>query len=82
MRHGDFATWCTGMALSDCFAPVSVIARRVEEVKKEILDRKGISVQHVIMTSDEKNATWWEEVTSQGWYRIDHSNTAELHGGW
>lgn len=82
IRHGDFATWCTGMALSDCFAPISVIARRVEEVKKEILDRKGISVQHVVMTSDEKNATWWEEVTSQGWYKIDHSNTAELHGGW
>jgi len=39
-------------------------------------------VNHVIMTSDEKNATWWGEVMSEGWYRIDHSKTVEQYGAW
>lgn len=68
--------------VEDCFAPLSVIARRVEEVKQEILERKGIVVDRVVMTSDERNATWWEGVTAQGWYGLDHSQTVELYGGW
>jgi len=59
-----------------------VIARRVDEVKAEIKQRKGITVNHVIMTSDDKNATWWEEVRAQNWYSIDHSKTKETLGVW
>ncbi|CAA7265892.1 unnamed protein product [Cyclocybe aegerita] len=82
IRHGDFANWCGTVPVEECFAPISVIARRVEEVKLEILERRGIEVNHVIMTSDERNATWWEEVTAQGWFGIDHSKTVELYGAW
>jgi len=82
IRHGDFANWCGIVPVADCFAPMSVIRRRVEEVKQEILERKGIVVNHVIMTSDERNATWWEAVTGEGWYGIDHSKTVELYGAW
>ncbi|KAF8913143.1 hypothetical protein CPB84DRAFT_1812062 [Gymnopilus junonius] len=82
IRHGDFKDWCGSVPIEDCFAPLSVIARRVQEVKQEILDRKGIVVDHVVMTSDERNPTWWKDVTAQGWYGLDHSQTVELYGGW
>jgi hypothetical protein len=82
IRHGDFANWCGTVPLHDCFAPISVIARRVEEVKQELLERKGLVVNHVIVTSDEKNATWWDDVVTQGWFRVDHSETVEIYGAW
>jgi hypothetical protein len=82
IRHGDFKDWCGIVPVADCFAPISVIKRRVEEVKRELLERKGMVVNHVIMTSDERNATWWETVTAEGWYAIDHSKTVELYGSW
>ncbi|TFK21604.1 hypothetical protein FA15DRAFT_597574 [Coprinopsis marcescibilis] len=82
IRHGDFKNVCRDIPLSDCFAPLSAVSRRVEEVKKELLDKKGIYVEHVIMTSDEKDPKWWEEVKERGWYTVDHSQTVEQHGSW
>jgi hypothetical protein len=81
MRHGDFKTWC-GEDPSECFPSFPVISRRVEEVKAEILHRKGIVVDHVIMTSDERDPAWWEGVKALGWFSLDHSNTVELYGPW
>lgn len=68
--------------MNDCFAPLPVIARRVEEVKKELLDRKGIVVNRVIMTSDERNKDWWDGVRALGYYAVDHSETVEKYGRW
>jgi hypothetical protein len=82
IRHGDFAGYCGEVPVDDCFASISVIARRVEEVKQEISERKGIDVKHVIMTSDEKNATWWEAVAKEGWYRVDSSETVQNYSAW
>jgi hypothetical protein len=81
MRHGDFKTWC-GEDLSLCFPSFPVIARRVEEVKTELLQRKGIAVEHVIMTSDEQDPAWWDGVRAQGWLTLNHSRTVELYGAW
>ncbi|KAG5649844.1 hypothetical protein H0H81_001801 [Sphagnurus paluster] len=81
VRRGDFGVFC-GADKTNCYASLPVIARRVEEVKVELMHKKGISVEHVIMTSDERNATWWEEVRAQGWYGIDHSKTADTLGPW
>ncbi|KAJ8523387.1 hypothetical protein ONZ45_g176 [Pleurotus djamor] len=84
VRHGDFGNWCRDMhvPIEECFAPISAFARRVQEVKDELMERKGIDVRHVIMTSDERNATWWGEVAEQGWLSVNHSKTAELYGTW
>ncbi|KAF9535682.1 hypothetical protein CPB83DRAFT_842145 [Crepidotus variabilis] len=82
IRHGDFSNYCGDIPLEDCFAPISVIARRVEEVKKELMQKKGIAVEHVIMTSDERKEEWWEQVRQQGWYQVDHSQTVERYGRW
>jgi hypothetical protein len=81
VRHGDFKGACH-IPFDECFAPLSAIARRVDEVKEELQRLKDITAAHVILTSDETNITWWEEVAAYGWYRIDHSATAPTYGAW
>ncbi|KAK7031914.1 hypothetical protein R3P38DRAFT_2926062 [Favolaschia claudopus] len=81
VRHNDFASWCK-LPVDECFAPLSAFARRVEEVKDELRTTKGISVERVIVTSDEKNSTFWDEVASFDWYRVDHHKTVDTYGGW
>ncbi|KAK2460112.1 hypothetical protein APHAL10511_007878 [Amanita phalloides] len=81
-RHADFKTFCNHLPLDQCFASPAVIERRIEEVRQELRDRRGLEVQHVIMTSDEQNSTWWDDVRKQGWFTLDHSRTVELHGIW
>ncbi|KDR85480.1 hypothetical protein GALMADRAFT_53717 [Galerina marginata CBS 339.88] len=82
VRHGDFSNYCGDLPHEDCYASLSVLGRRVDEAKQEILERKGIVVDHVVMTSDERNATWWKGVTDRGWFGLDHSQTVELYGNW
>ena len=83
VRRGDFADWCD-VPVHDCFAPVSVIARRVREVQEEILNRKGFTVKdsNVIITSDEVDPEWWSEVRALGWKSPDHSTTRADYGQW
>ena len=83
MRHGDFSNWCNGNPLEECFPSVAVIARRVREVQEELLLKyPGMNVNHVVMTSDERDEAWWDQIKTQGWYRLDHSNTSEQYGTW
>jgi len=84
MRHGDFKTYCNDIPLDQCYASLPVIARRVAEVQQELLERKGLEVKHVIMTSDEKDPGWWSDVAALGWTWIDYAaeNTEELYGKW
>ncbi|KAJ3916990.1 hypothetical protein F5877DRAFT_80388 [Lentinula edodes] len=81
VRHYDFADQCS-VPLDECFASISVIARRVREVQDQIQAEKGIMVNHIIMTSDEKDEAWWQEVADQNWSTPDHSKTKELYGNW
>ncbi|KIP02086.1 hypothetical protein PHLGIDRAFT_112444 [Phlebiopsis gigantea 11061_1 CR5-6] len=87
VRHGDFKNWCWEAELpEDCFAPLPVIARRVREVQQEIVERHGVYIPmtRVIMTSDETDQTWWDEVAALGWARMDHEKerTNERYGRW
>jgi len=82
IRHGDFRVYCGETPIADCFASIPTIARRVDEIKLELRESRGIAVDHVIVTSDERDDEWWKQVTDQGWYRIDHSGTAETYGAW
>ncbi|KAM6498742.1 hypothetical protein JOM56_006690 [Amanita muscaria] len=81
-RHRDFEVYCQKQSLEDCYASLDVIERRVEDVQQELRQRKGIDVKHVVMTSDERNSTWWDDVKGKGWYALDHSQTTELYGPW
>ncbi|KZP06147.1 hypothetical protein FIBSPDRAFT_764866 [Athelia psychrophila] len=82
VRHYDFQSYCGDIPLSDCFAPIPVIARRVAEVQKEVQEKTGIDVTHVIMTSDERDPVWWGEVYKQGWKTPNHTHTGEDYGEW
>ncbi|KAI8990457.1 hypothetical protein BD414DRAFT_483706 [Trametes punicea] len=87
VRHGDFGNWCwQAEKPEDCFAPLSVIERRVKEVQEELRQRKGIDIPmtRVIITSDEKDPAWWAEVAALGWRTVDHeaAHTVELFGRW
>lgn len=68
--------------MEDCFASIVILARRLEEIKTELGELRGIAVDHVIVTSDEGDEAWWGQVADQGWNRIDHSGTAERYGAW
>lgn len=60
--------------------------REHSEVQDEIRTTKGIDVpnSHVLMTSDERDEAWWDDVKAMGWARVDHNamNTAQEHGRW
>jgi hypothetical protein len=83
-RHNDFRDYCGDYTLKECYASILVIARRVEEVKAELYERKGLVVDRVVMTSDEKDEAWWEDVRRMGWVPVDHGalRTVEAHGKW
>jgi len=51
-------------------------------VKEEVLARQNIDVKYVIVTSDESDEQWWDDVAAQGWSQVDHSMTEELYGKW
>ncbi|KAG1905317.1 uncharacterized protein F5891DRAFT_1008767 [Suillus fuscotomentosus] len=84
IRHGDFRDQCHGLPVDQCFASLSIIARRVSEVQEELRTRKGIEVTHVIMTSDESDPEWWSEVRALGWTWVDYATdrTEEIYGKW
>lgn len=83
-RHGDFRDQCRGIPLDQCFASLSIIARRVSEVQEELRTQKGIEVTQVIMTSDEPDPEWWSEVRALGWTWVDYATerTEEIYGKW
>ena len=84
VRHGDFKDWCGNVPLHECFVPLSAYELRVEEIKEELREQRGIEVQHVIMTGDEQDKGWWEDVKEMGWLRVDYASerTLETHGKW
>ncbi|KAJ4485803.1 hypothetical protein J3R30DRAFT_1408509 [Lentinula aciculospora] len=81
VRHSDFGYQCK-VPLEECFASIPVIARRVREVQDQVMEEKGIAVNHIIMTSDEKDEAWWQQVADQNWRTPDHSGTKELYSHW
>ncbi|KAJ6520331.1 hypothetical protein C8R45DRAFT_954802 [Mycena sanguinolenta] len=84
-RRDDFQGWCGDFSNDECFAPLQAIARRVDEVKAELWHQKQLTVNHVIITSDEKDdKNWWRDVTELGWWTPDHVKlrTEETYGVW
>ncbi|KAG8996936.1 hypothetical protein FRB93_000606 [Tulasnella sp. JGI-2019a] len=90
VRHGDFKWQCGTVPLVDCFASLSVIARRVQEVQDELASthpgiNDGLPLK-VLMTSDERDEAWWNDVRALGWYFIDHGprgeDTTAKYGKW
>jgi hypothetical protein len=51
-------------------------------VQDELAQRKGIEAKHVIVTSDEKDTEWWQDVANLGWFRLNHTKMVQGHGRW
>lgn len=84
---------CGDVPVSDCFTPLSAIAIRVEEVRNELAQRREFQNEDgapinipVLMTSDEQDQGWWDEVNALGWRSIDHGpngeDTVAKYGRW
>lgn len=78
-----------GTNVEDCFAPLSAYDRRITELKQELAQTHGSEsplsrVSHVIITSDERNATFWDDVRGMGWRYVDHGReeTSAKYGKW
>jgi len=87
VRHGDFDGQCwAAERIEDCFAPISVYARRVREVQDELLQTKQLVIpdDHVLLTSDEADSEFWNSVAAYGWKHISHAEegTQEKYGEW
>ncbi|KAF9016821.1 hypothetical protein BDZ89DRAFT_1075312 [Hymenopellis radicata] len=70
-RRGDIDVCSDKTA---CFSSITVISRRVEEVRQGLLETRGIEIlsRHILMTSDETDPKWWDEIleTHGAWYPV------------
>lgn len=84
IRHTDFAYYCTGKTAVECFPPLSTYGDKVDEIKAELLEKKGLKVDKVLVTSDEEDEEWWKTVEEYGWHRINWvaERTEELYSEW
>ncbi|KAG9017681.1 hypothetical protein FRB90_000271 [Tulasnella sp. 427] len=86
IRHGDFKNDCKDTPKEYCMAPLSTLAKAVEQVRETLKSQRGVLISgaHVLITSDEEDPAWWAEVDRLGWSYINHGNerTVEKYGKW
>lgn len=85
VRHGDFkgSCWATDV-IKECYADLAAFTRRVEEVQEELREKLGLDVIHIIISTDEKDEEFWEEIDYLGWGYVDHEQegTMKRYGEW
>lgn len=81
VRRNDFKLNCYDVPVDECLAPISAYVKRVDQVKQELADR-DIIIKHVIVTSDETDETWWNDIYALGWKRLQVLDIDPLYGGW
>ncbi|KAG8699792.1 hypothetical protein FRC09_006377 [Ceratobasidium sp. 395] len=88
VRRTDFEGGCyTEKDREKCFAPVKAYERRVNEIKQGLLAQPNeVNVTKVLVTSDERDPKWWDQVAALGpeWGWIDHDSeqTVQKHSKW
>jgi len=84
IRHTDFAQMCKDDETKDCFAPLSAYSEKIDEIRAELLEHHGVSVDNVLVASDELDPAWWATVEEIGWHRIDWEaeGTEEQYSEW
>ncbi|KAJ3523233.1 hypothetical protein NMY22_g11534 [Coprinellus aureogranulatus] len=82
IRHGDFGDNC-GIP-GHCLDSLDAFAAAVKRQEKMLLSKKGIEVRHWLVSSDETDQGFWDEVNALGWSRFDHEEerTLERYGEW
>ncbi|KIO19390.1 hypothetical protein M407DRAFT_223117 [Tulasnella calospora MUT 4182] len=90
IRRADWSKPCEeNHPGSECAAPLSVFAARIEEVKRGLTEKYGpgsaqSNVTAVVVTSDERDKKWWQTVADQGWHFVDYDkeDTVKTFGRW
>jgi len=86
IRRGDFAYQCSADRNPECFPPLSVYKKHVDEIMVEIQASHDIEPHalQVLVMSDEVSPDFWEEVRNEGWFHINHTTerTLERLGEW
>jgi len=85
IRRTDFSLPCPkDKPLSDCYVQLSSVVHRVEQVQNEISAMGLAPVTKVVVTSDEKNGTFWQEIADLGWKFVDHGKeeTSKKYNKW
>ncbi|KAF6758039.1 hypothetical protein DFP72DRAFT_808302 [Ephemerocybe angulata] len=84
LRRNDFKDLCPEGKAPPCFIPLSKYQRAVTEIQEKLLETQGISVSRVLVTSDEKDLSFWEEISSFGWSFFNHTaeRTVERFSKW
>ncbi|KAG8874341.1 hypothetical protein FRB97_005966 [Tulasnella sp. 331] len=77
-RRTDFKGHCDDAPTETCFPPPSIIARYVDQVRKQLIDRSphntsaSVSTsgtyEKVLIMSDETDSKFWDEVRGRGWW--------------
>lgn len=64
--------------------PLSTWDTAVRDVKQSLLERRGLHVEHIIVTSDERNQKWWDEAAALGWLKMEREIVPEArhYGKW
>jgi hypothetical protein len=98
IRRADFDGWCGNVTREDCLGPIEAYARRVDEVRTDLLSSSRTDLPSeipVLVMSDEPKTSpdyrdpgtseaWWKSVSELGWIHIDHDvlKTADTYGVW
>jgi hypothetical protein len=77
VRRGDFEEACGSYTADECFAPLERYALRVEQVKRQLRQEHNVDAPLVLVTSDERNETWWDATRKFGWVHIDYAKHLE-----
>ncbi|KAF8966425.1 hypothetical protein BDZ97DRAFT_682823 [Flammula alnicola] len=86
IRHGDFMGQCplVNGTRTDCFPPLSVYGKHVDDIKKKWVTKSNLTVSNVIVMSDEQSPAFWDDVKNHGWSLVNHTQeeTVERFGEW
>jgi len=86
VRRGDFSYFCSTDRNPDCFPPLSVYKKHVDNMVVEIQSSRDIDPHalQVLVMSDEVSPDFWEEVRNEGWFHVNHATerTLERLGEW
>ncbi|KAG9008426.1 hypothetical protein FRB90_008890 [Tulasnella sp. 427] len=90
IRRADWSKPCEDNHKNvECAAPLSVFATRITQVQRGLTSKFGAdspqaNVTKVVVTSDERDEKWWNEVEGRGWLRVDYEKegTVRTLGRW
>ncbi|KLO06788.1 hypothetical protein SCHPADRAFT_1002133 [Schizopora paradoxa] len=82
VRRGDFASSCPKDETKDeCMTPFKFFAHAADRVARALRRERGVHVRYVFVTSDERDAGWWDSVRSASTYDDDDEGDGEKPKG-